>query len=909
MPSRVGWVAVSVSVVFVLATFVHPGSGAFWTAFVDIGESGTPFVAAACCWLTARRCASRERVGWALIGIGAASWGVGQLWWTIVEVGMGHAPLSPSVCDAGFLLSPVLTVCGLLLFVETPAARHSRVRGLFEAALITGGLFVAAWVVWLQPEVAASHASLSEQLLTLAYPILDTVTLAVLVFTATRARVNRSGRLGLVGAGVAGFAVADSVFWYLTSVKNYEAINPSESGWFIGFLLIAFGARQSHRVAARLRADAASAGSPATWLARRRWLAVIVPELIALGGLAIATADHLIVGSPTDGTYRQVLTGLAAVALLHGLSVLVENNALTTRLEERIAQRTAELAQRERHFEALVEHSSDATLVVTADHVIYSATQSADVVFGRPAAQLVGRSLDEFDGYFAELLANLRTASGAPGYVRHVTWQPRTRDRHQRVLDSHITNLLDDPDVNGHVINTRDVTERVQLEREIRHQAFHDSLTGLANRALFRDRGEHALARASRNGSHVAVILIDLDGFKHVNDSLGHHTGDDVLRETSGRLAAAVRPGDTLARLGGDEFAMLVEDVEDVTEALDIADRVRVSLADQQPSEQQPVRTVTASIGVTVSDSDTPSIEQLVRDADIAMYVAKSNGKNAVQRFERWMHDRAAERFRIQNELAGGLERGEFVLHYQPCWSVASERLVGFEALVRWDHPTLGRVPPDRFIPVAEESGMIVPLGMWVIEEATRQLAEWQRQYPEFDGMKMAVNVSARQILDPQLADRLGAAIVGAGIDPHQVVLEITESVLVQNPREVAKILHTIKKQGIRLAIDDFGTGYSSLSYLQGLPIDILKVDRSFVSGQGSDDAEGHRMLGAIIKLAQTLGLQTIAEGVEDVTQAAVLSRHRCDLAQGYLWARPLSAAETVALVLDLSGGASVEVA
>ena len=903
------WFGLSVSVFFLLAVSFHPGGAASWTAFDNIGQTVTPFVAAISCFAIARRSARRESAAWNLIALGAASWGLGQLLWTYFDVGLGQQPVSPSICDIGFLLSPVLTIAGLLLFVETPAAQLSRLRGILEAVLIAGGLLVAAWALLLEPVVSTSTAPLREELVTIAYPVLDAVSLAALIFTATRRRRNIHGRLTVLGSGIACLAVADSSFWYLTTVKNVDGANPSHAGWFIGFLVVAWSVTDKNRPA--------GAWQPAAAVTRRfrrlrpppavrSWIALALPELVALLGVIIASLYDVIAAPKPNVAYLYILTAVGCVALLHGLAVLMENHALTTNLEARILDRTAELGRRERHFNALVEHSSDATLVLTPELVIYSATESVRSVLGVDRADLVTRRLDELDSSFAGLAGSFTAFAATTDHSRQVTWEMGSPDAGSRILDSHITNLVADADVRGYVVNTRDVTERVQLEREIRHQAFHDQLSGLPNRALFYDRGEHALARARRTGDGVAVIAIDLDGFKHVNDSLGHHAGDALLRSVGEKLQAATRVGDTLARLGGDEFAVLVEDLKDRTQVAGIAERLRVCVGEQTSAADY---AVTASIGVAICYDDHSSIEELLRDADIAMYVAKSNGKNAVQLFEAWMHDRASERFRLQSELPGALDRGEFVLYYQPCWTLKTGALEGFEALLRWNHPVLGLIPPDHFIPLAEESGIIVAIGVWVLQEATRQLAAWSRAIPTCSDLTMAINVSARQIRDAQLVDHVRVAIVGAQVDARRIVLEVTESVLVHDPREVADKLRQLKAAGVRIAIDDFGTGYSSLSYLQELPIDILKIDKAFVSKASGNETDDQRMLSAIVTLAQNLGLKTVAEGVETTRQAALLTEFGCDLAQGFLWARPLPPLDALSLLLATSTVPACEVA
>jgi diguanylate cyclase (GGDEF)-like protein/PAS domain S-box-containing protein len=773
--------------------------------------------------------------------------------------------------------------------VDTPAGKLSRLRGILEGLLIAGGLLVAVWTILLAPVVAASHDAVTEQLVTLAYPAFDAVGISAVLFVATRTRTHAFGSLPLLAAGIVSLAVADSSFWYLTTVKNYGGTNPTDAGWFAGFLLIGFGAAVVRRtVSTHDSADGnRSAAIDAPSLVQRHWTVVAVPEFVALAGLAAVAGVQLVA---RDGRFEWPLAwmvvGLAVLALAHGVSVVVENHTLTADLEDRVAQRTAELAGRERHFAALVENSSDVVTVVGPDLTITSVSLGVRDAYGWEPASLVGHRLDDFGDRFEDVIAVLLRPPTTDWRIRQTAWELVDGSGRQRFADSKITNLVSDPDVGGYVINTRDVTDQALLERELRHQAFHDQLSGLANRALFNDRVEHALVRAQRTGTKVAVMVIDLDGFKDVNDSLGHQTGDALLRTVAEQLVTVSRASDTVARLGGDEFAVLMEDLSGPSDAIAAAARIRAELRNATMAENEGFA-VTASIGVAVSEAATSSVSDLLRDADIAMYSVKNDGKDADRLFESWMHDEVRERFELQSDLAGALDRGEFILFYQPSFELATGRLEGFEALLRWKHPTLGMVPPDKFIGLAEETGLIIPLGRWVLREATRQFSEWIGRLADCAALTMAINVSARQIRDSHLPDDVRDAISEAGIAPRSVVLEITESMLVHDPREVAVVLSALKAEGVRIAVDDFGTGYSSLSYLQDLPIDILKIDKAFVSPT-ERETTGNEVLGAILSLAQTLGLRTVAEGVEEPEQAVLLTAGGCDTAQGFLWSRPL---------------------
>lgn len=425
---------------------------------------------------------------------------------------------------------------------------------------------------------------------------------------------------------------------------------------------------------------------------------------------------------------------------------------------------------------------------------------------------------------------------------------------------------------------------RDELETNLRYRAFHDDLTGLANRAMLRDRVEQSLASKPRTGEAVALCLGDLDGFKTVNDTLGHAVGDAVLLKVGDLLRSIVRPGDTVARLGGDEFAVLMLDVGDPAIANEFANRVIATLHDAGEREEH-LAGISISVGVAVADSST-SAEELISQADAAMYEAKANGKSGVEVFEPGMKTRIVERFELIRGFRGALERSEFHLDFQPIYSLHDARLHGFEALVRWQHPTRGLVPPLDFIPIAEETGFIVPLGRWILVEACERLAEWSgvTDMP----LTLAVNLSRRQLVSPHLLDDVRTALALTGIDPRQLVLEVTESVLMQNPKQAFMALTELRALGIGISVDDFGTGYSSLSHLQRFPVDVLKIDKSFVDPLNECEPSSTALVTSIIELAHSLNLEVVAEGIEREDQFGRLLELSCDFGQGYLMAKPL---------------------
>jgi diguanylate cyclase (GGDEF)-like protein len=429
--------------------------------------------------------------------------------------------------------------------------------------------------------------------------------------------------------------------------------------------------------------------------------------------------------------------------------------------------------------------------------------------------------------------------------------------------------------------------ENARRAAELARMAFHDTLTGLPNRALLLDRLEQALLRGSRHSRPVAVLFVDLDNFKLVNDSLGHEAGDLLLQQVGERLRAAMRAEDTLARFGGDEFVVLLEEPADAAEALGVADRLAGALRTPVELEGRPM-VVEASIGVALSGPGRERPADLLRDADLALYRAKTAGKARSALFEPGLAAAAVRRLELENDLRRALERQEFCLYYQPIVELATGELAGWEALVRWQHPEQGLVPPGEFIPIAEETGLIVPIGEWVLQEACRQAREWQDQAGACRRV-MSVNLSGRQFQQPSLVDDVRHVLASAGLDPRALKLEITESVVMQDVAAASATLTALAALGVRIAIDDFGTGYSSLAYLKRFPIETLKIDRSFVSGIVQDPQDA-AIVRSVIALAKTLNLTVTAEGIETPGQQARLEELGCDLGQGYLFGRPLPA-------------------
>ena len=537
------------------------------------------------------------------------------------------------------------------------------------------------------------------------------------------------------------------------------------------------------------------------------------------------------------------------------------------------------------HFRSLVTSSTDLVLVLGTDGCRYVSRSVTEMV-DRGEAELLGSGFEGLLHSDDRVAVDSAAVHGGPPEIVFRVLNAAGEWRH---LEAHVTDLRQERWVRGVVLNARDVTERIKLEEQLTHQAFHDNLTGLPNRALFRDRLDQALARAKRSNELVAVLLVDLDGFKQVNDSLGHDAGDRLLREVAQRFKHIVRESDTVARFGGDEFALLLEYVTE-RDVVDLARRLLDGVARPVVIAGRDV-SLGASIGI-VLDSGSGQSEELVRDADVAMYAAKDAGRNRYEIFCPEMARKAGELLGIEHELRLGLERGEFSLHYQPEVELATNRIVGAEALLRWQSPTRGSVPPARFIPIAEATGLIMQLGEFVLRQACLQTAEWRRGGLVPESFVTWVNVSGKQLSSGTLGAVVREALEVASLLPSVLGLEVTETAVVEDglagdrARGELKKLHEL---GVRIAIDDFGTGFSSLGQLRHFPIDMIKVDGSFVQGT-VDDPKDAAITAHLVNLAHALGLVAVAEGIESEGQLDSLQDFGCDLGQGYLFARPMPA-------------------
>jgi diguanylate cyclase (GGDEF)-like protein/PAS domain S-box-containing protein len=592
---------------------------------------------------------------------------------------------------------------------------------------------------------------------------------------------------------------------------------------------------------------------------------------------------------------QEQLRGLIVVQSPRELAVDLTNTIETLAVQVGLALDREQLTESfharrsEVRFQTLVQNASDVILIARPDTTITYQTPSAQRIFGFEPGSLEGTRLTSLlhPNDREQALAAYGGLAFRSGTTITAEWRIRCSDGTWRHTEVVANNLLAEPTVEGIVLTLRDVTERKALEDELKHQAFHDALTGLANRALFRDRLEHALARAARSLTSLAVLFLDLDDFKLVNDTLGHSAGDELLVAVAGRLMGSLRTGDTAARFGGDEFAILLEETNDPQDAYQAAERI---LADLRPPLWIKDRSVGvhASVGIAYSKVGAEGPAEILQAADVAMYAAKARGKNCYEVYEPALQAAVSDRLERTADLQRAVDNNEFILHYQPIVSLDGGESIALEALIRWEHPDRGLLLPKEFIPLAEETGLIIPIGRWVLGEACQKVRAWQEQHNLEDRLRVSVNISARHFQHEGLMDDVTKALRASHLDPSCLVLEITESVLVHDAESVISRMHDLKAIGLMFAVDDFGTGYSSLSYLKRFPIDILKVDKSFVDDVGESD-KALALTKAIVQLGKSLNLDTVAEGIEKSRQVDGLRALGCRYGQGFLFAKPVA--------------------
>jgi len=616
-------------------------------------------------------------------------------------------------------------------------------------------------------------------------------------------------------------------------------------------------------------------------------------------GLGPDLADLNIVPIKAGENVRGTLAVAAAISVPTG----VKESLLALSAEVALALERTEMSERlkrsEERFRSLVQNSSDLIMVLDLSGVITYASPALERILGYDPERLLGSGLvallDQTEA--ADVLMRCLGGDRETTSRAAIQCRMRRRDGSWRFVEMTPGDLLEGGEKTGVVLNARDITDRKTLEEALRHQAFHDPLTGLANRQLFHDRVAQALARASRRGDRAAVLYVDLDDFKLVNDSLGHAAGDKLLAEVALRINSCLRTGDTAARLGGDEFAVLLEGNPSLDDASSVAQRILAILAEPFAVGGSRVH-VGASVGVALSGDSEISGDNLLRQADVAMYTAKGSGKGRFEVFQPAMGETVAQRVRLDGDLRRALDREELALHYQPIVHVESGRYAGVEALVRWRHPTRGTLVPADFLFAAEQSGLILDMGRWVLRTACRQLVQWRTERPDEAPDWIAVNISQREVQSADLVEEVAAALAETGLPPACLVLETTEAGVLPNLQQSIDRLARLAETGVRLAIDDFGSGYSSLAYLRRYPVHQLKIDRSFLHHQRGD-SEDLSLVRGMVRLGAELGLDVVVEGVEKDWQLTRLRRRPHLYAQGFLYSRPVPAEEFERLPLS----------
>ena len=827
-------------------------------------------LAAPISWIGAFR-GDRPRAGRVLLASGITLSALGDLAYASYEWLWNEFP-NVSVADIAWLASYLAIAGGMIVLLRQPGRLGRRdVDGLIDTAVMGVVSFLVVWQFWVEPTLANGAVGMGVRSIWASYPILDAALFALVGRTLTSRSTQAVGG-GLVAAGVLCWLGSD--LGYLVLGSDTALATLLDGGWMLGAALLGAAVWRireidpSQTTTAPLSNDVQTVSPMRFVLGLTPLMVPGVLELIAFRSGKDSNPAPLLGGTA-------VLIGLAAV---RGSRVIGAARRANTRM-----------ARSERRYRALSANSSDAVVLIDADGRIVGDSQRT-LLAGRHVDFALGSDLIGLvaEGDRAAFRAVVERSCTQAGDVLGGEFRLTGTGSSDVWIVARVVNLLEDGDVEAIVVTLHDITARKQAENELTHHAFHDSLTGLANRALFWDRIDHALDRRGRTGQDPSVLYIDLDGFKGVNDTLGHDAGDALLRQVATRIGAVVRSGDTVARLGGDEFAVLIEDTQvTADDSAMLARRIIEAMGDPVSIGGRQV-SISASVGVATADADsTPTT--LLRDADIAMYRAKASGKGTFVRFEPAMRIAAIERLQIESDLGNALAEGQFTVAYQPVLDLDAERVIGFEALIRWNHPTLGNVPPDRFIPIAEQTGLIVPIGLWVLRTACVDIVRWQRERPEHHQLTIAVNLSARQLTSPTLLDDVREALDDSGLDPASLILEMTETALVSDPDTATRRLAELRTLGIRLAIDDFGTGYSSLSYLRQFPVDILKIDRSFVNTIQRGESLPPLVRG-LLDLAHTLDLEIVAEGIETPLQLELLRSQQCGFGQGYLFAKAIAA-------------------
>ncbi len=801
-----------------------------------------------------------RRAPWILLAIAFGFLvGAHTVWSTLLNREDVTFPTLADVLHVGFWVAALIALVGLSRQSES---EHDAFGG-YEIGIIAIAVGVSVWLIVAEPYFSDGDLDRSATAWAAAAPLIGGLAFAASVRSAA-ARHFRSYSPVVLMLGIALQLIADVIR------GTQEIRNEFTSGGVIAGLGVAAPLVVASAALDRSMAPENGPTNPGSALGVGRTIGLTVAVLAPLTVLLALVVSDL--GSGTTILVVAIAAFMSVILALARMWGLLD--AVRSLSERRGQDRLA----------AMVEHSSDVVMLVDEAGNIKYASPGLTGTLGHRSADWIGRPIvdliAEEDREIAAREVERVFSDGTDATVRFESSLVRV-DGQRRRMEATFANLVGGDAVDGIVATFRDVTEQRDLERKLSHRAFHDELTGLANRALFLDRMDHALRVARSDADPVVVLFVDLDDFKSVNDALGHGVGDQLLRTIADRIDAIAGSGDTPARLGGDEFALLLEDRGGVDRALDVAERLLDNL-------RQPVRlagydlAVLASVGVAVATTGMTT-SSLLRDADIAMYEAKRAGKGQIKIFDPAMRLGATTQLEYRSELSTALANRQFRLVYQPLVDLRTGVVTGAEALIRWRHPTRDDVSPGEFIPVAERSGLIKDIGKWVLDQAVREAATWQVRGPRY----VSINVSAVQLRSDDFVAQVSDALASSGLPPEQVLLEVTETVLVDEIESASTALNALRELGVRIAIDDFGTGYCSLSYLQRFPVDVVKIDRQFVDEVDGDE---HRssLARMILQMTSSMGVTSVAEGIERPAQITALQQFGCDIGQGFLLSRPL---------------------
>jgi diguanylate cyclase (GGDEF)-like protein/PAS domain S-box-containing protein len=833
----------------------------------------------------------RRRLPWYLLAIGQSMFVASDVLAYNYERLFGTALTFPSVADSFHLAFYPFLVGGMLLLIHEREEDRDR-SAVIDALTVTLALATLLWVYLISPYANDGTMSEFKRLASIGYPAMDILVVGVLARMAAGAH-RREPAFNFMLCAIGALLVSDAIYgWKL--LEGHPFPGPATmAGWAVFYTLL--GTAAMHPSMRRLSEPGPDSAGTLT-RARLMLLAcasLTVPAVIVVRRALGEHVDLYVLVGASAAMFALVLLRMSGIVRRHAV-LTAQEAGLRVELAERSVERRSE-----ERLASLIKNSSDVVCVLGADGRVQYASDSMARTLGIDRRRLDGAEL--FDVVHPEDASRLRSlisalAAQPAGQPSLIEFRVRPGEEARwRDVEASACNLLGDEAVAGIVLNMRDISERKAFQNELEHQAFHDTLTGLPNRALFRNRVEHALVGRRRDQRPVAVLFLDLDDFKYVNDSLGHQAGDEVLQEVARRLADCMRPVDTAARLGGDEFAILLRDTESELHSIEVASRVMTAVKAPIALTGRDVA-LAVSVGIAFSDQQMVSssdADELLRNADAAMYMAKEHGKDTYQLFNPEIHARAMARMELKAELQRAQDAGEFTLRYQPIMDLERGDMAGMEALARWEHPERGTLAPTEFVPLLEETGLIVPVGRHILREACAWATQMQRECPREPPLSMAVNVSARQLQRPEFIEEVAEALEETAIVPSSLTLELTESVMMQD-MEVSLIrLEALRALGVKLAIDDFGTGYSSLNYVRELPVDILKIDRSFLA---DTNPQVEQMTASIVELARIFNLKAVAEGVENPDQLARLQGMHCDFGQGFHFARPLSSEEVLEL-------------